>query len=289
MELHSKQSTIIVAHRGASHAAPENTLPAFQLAWQEKADFIEGDFWMTADQQIVCIHDKNTARVAKDNINLNVQQSTLEELQQVDVGSWKGQAFNGVRIPTLQEILAIIPPNKGLFLEIKDTRLPFLEQTQKIVNDFAILPQQLRFIAFDPEVVKNARRIFPDFKIYWLYNWYRVKGSHGFSNTASEILNMVQLLPCDGLNINPFPWIDVDFVQRLRTLNKDFCVYSVQSFSDALKYVTLGVDAITTNRPAKIRHQLEHYFNPKALDRSRHEELRLYQDKHYIFKNHPLE
>ena len=57
-------SQMIVAHRGASHDAPENTLAAFKLAWQQQSDGIEGDFYLTADQQIVCIHDPDTERTA---------------------------------------------------------------------------------------------------------------------------------------------------------------------------------------------------------------------------------
>ncbi len=54
----------ITAHRGASHDAPENTLAAFRLAWERGADAIEGDFYLTADEQVVCIHDSTTERTA---------------------------------------------------------------------------------------------------------------------------------------------------------------------------------------------------------------------------------
>jgi glycerophosphoryl diester phosphodiesterase len=57
-------SQMIVAHRGASYDAPENTLAAFKLAWQQQSDGIEGDFYLTADRQIVCIHDADTKRTA---------------------------------------------------------------------------------------------------------------------------------------------------------------------------------------------------------------------------------
>lgn len=59
------QTPIIVAHRGASKAAPENTLKAFHLAWEQGADAIEGDFHLTKDGKIVCIHDGNTKRYTK--------------------------------------------------------------------------------------------------------------------------------------------------------------------------------------------------------------------------------
>ncbi len=108
---------LIVAHRGASEDAPENTLPAFRLAWEQGADAIEGDFYRTKDGQIVCIHDGDTKRVAGEK--LVVQESTLEELQRLDVGAWKGQQWAGTRIPTLREVLETVPAGKRFYVEVK--------------------------------------------------------------------------------------------------------------------------------------------------------------------------
>ncbi|MCB9949963.1 MAG: hypothetical protein H6824_03175 [Planctomycetaceae bacterium] len=99
----------IVAHRGASYDAPENTLPAFKLAWEKGADAIEGDFYLTKDQQIVCIHDKDTKRTGKNQPVLTVAESTLAELRKVDVGSWKDAKYKETFIPTIQEVLATVP------------------------------------------------------------------------------------------------------------------------------------------------------------------------------------
>ncbi len=289
MQVRSKQNTLIVAHRGASYAAPENTLVAFQKAFEEEADFIEGDFWMTKDGHVVCIHDPNTRRVTNGTVALDVRTATLDEIKKVDLGMGKGTALQGITIPTLEEVLQIIPKNKGLFLEIKDARPEFLPLVHNILKDFNFSPERLRLIAFDPDVVKKARDQFPNFKIYWLYNWYLVKETGNMSNTPDEILRVLQMLPCDGLNINPFPWIDLQFVEHLRALNKDFCVYNVNTFEEALKLVTLGVDAIATNYPGKMRQQLKAYFTPQPLSKNENEELQIEKNNHYVFKNHPLE
>ena len=79
---------MVVAHRGASGEAPENTIPAFKLAWRQGADAIEGDFHLTKDGQVVCIHDANTKKVAEKN--LVVKNTTLAELKKLDVGIKKG-------------------------------------------------------------------------------------------------------------------------------------------------------------------------------------------------------
>ncbi|TWU26080.1 glycerophosphodiester phosphodiesterase family protein [Bythopirellula polymerisocia] len=95
----SVYAQLLVAHRGASADAPENTLSSFQLAWEEGADAIEGDFYLTSDNQIVCIHDDTTERVS--GVDLDVASATLEELRKLDVGSWKERKYINERIPTL--------------------------------------------------------------------------------------------------------------------------------------------------------------------------------------------
>ena len=76
---------MIVAHRGASFDAPENILSAFKLAWEQRAVAIEGDFLLTKDNQIVCIHDKTTKRLSDQN--LVVAESSLEHVKTLDVGA----------------------------------------------------------------------------------------------------------------------------------------------------------------------------------------------------------
>ncbi len=112
-------SPLVVAHRGASHDAPENTLPAFRLAWEQGADAIEGDFFLTKDGHIVCTHDRMTGRLNPGKVKLQVADSTLAELQALDVGSWKGETWRGERMPTLAEVFATVPAGKRILIEVK--------------------------------------------------------------------------------------------------------------------------------------------------------------------------
>src|SRR5450631_4721748 len=107
----------IVAHRGASADAPENTLAAFRLAWEQGADGIEGDFRLTAEGRIVCIHDEDTVRVA--GSRHVVADASYNDLRALDVGSWKGKQWRSERIPLLEEVLADVPDGKQAFLELK--------------------------------------------------------------------------------------------------------------------------------------------------------------------------
>lgn len=109
----------IVAHRGASFDAPENTLAAFQLAWSKEQMRSREISYLTQDQQIVCIHDKHTERVAPAQSTLQVASSTIEQLKSLDVGVWKDPKYQGERIPTLSEVLKIVPAGKRIFVEVK--------------------------------------------------------------------------------------------------------------------------------------------------------------------------
>ena len=94
-------------------------MSAFRLAWDKQADAVEGDFYLTADQEIVCIHDKDTNRTAPNQPVFSVADSTLDQLKTLDVGSWKNQRFAGERIPTLGEVLSVVPSGKKILIEIK--------------------------------------------------------------------------------------------------------------------------------------------------------------------------
>ena len=108
----AREPVTIVAHRGSSRIAPENTLPAFELAWEEGADAIEGDFHLTRDGHIVCIHDDDTKRVAGKSVL--IRDSTLDELRKLDVGLYRGEKYKEAFIPTIEEVFSTIPAGKKI-------------------------------------------------------------------------------------------------------------------------------------------------------------------------------
>ncbi|UCF16476.1 MAG: hypothetical protein JSW59_03265, partial [Phycisphaerales bacterium] len=121
------KSVEIIAHRGASHLAPENTMASVMLGWQKRAD-VEVDVYLTKDNRIVAIHDDTTERTA--GIDLEVAKTTSHELRKLDVGSFKSEEFAGETIPLLADIVRTIPPGRKLYIEIKCGQeiLPFLQQ-----------------------------------------------------------------------------------------------------------------------------------------------------------------
>lgn len=107
----------ISSHRGSNHTHPENTLPAFQEAIRAGAHQIELDVYLTDHGDLVVIHDRTVDRTSDGRGD--VRQMTLAEIRRLDAGSWKDERFAGVRIPTLDEALEIMPHNVWLNLHLK--------------------------------------------------------------------------------------------------------------------------------------------------------------------------
>src|SRR6476646_6938394 len=110
---------LIIAHRGASIDAPENTLAAFKSAWPQGADGIETDIRLTADGRVVCIHDEDTRRVTGGQQVLVIANTRYADLKPIDIGGWKGPKWRGEAIPTLDDALDAVPAGKYAFIELK--------------------------------------------------------------------------------------------------------------------------------------------------------------------------
>ncbi len=250
------QGQEIVAHRGASHDAPENTLAAFRLAWQQQADAIEGDFYLTADGKIVCIHDKDTGRVAPGATARVVAKSTLAELQGLDVGSWKGPAFADQRLPTLADVLAIVPEGKRIFVEIK-CGPEILPALQKQLETSGLQPDQIMLIAFNADVIRQARQRMPQYKANWLTSYKQAKGSNVWRPELSTVLATLKSTGATGLGTTGnAEVVDKEFVRAIREAGFEFHVWTINDVDGARYWQTLGVDSITTDRPAYLREHL---------------------------------
>jgi glycerophosphoryl diester phosphodiesterase len=119
----------IIAHRGESFDAPENTLAAINLAWERGAEAVEIDIQFSKDRELVVIHDTDTKRLA--GIDKKVVDQTLEELKKLDVGVWKDIQFKDERVPTISEVLDTIKNGKRLIIEMKSgsETIPVLKKT----------------------------------------------------------------------------------------------------------------------------------------------------------------
>lgn len=243
----------LVAHRGESADAPENTLAAINLAWQRKVPVVEFDVHLTKDNRLICVHDKDTKRTT--GVMKVVKESTAAELQQLDAGSWKGKQFAGEKMPLIEEALATIPDGAKVLIEVKvgPEAIPPLV---KAVEASGKSPEQMIVIAFNSETVAEAKRRLPQLKAYYLVGFKRDKQTGEWTPTLDQVLAEAQKNKADGLDISYQGPIDEEFVRRVRHFNLELHTWTIDDAKVARRYVDLGFDSITTNRAEALRNEL---------------------------------
>jgi len=242
----------VIAHRGAADDAPENTLAAFKLAWQQGADGIEGDFHLTRDGEIVCIHDADTRRTAGRGVK--VAEATFAELRRLDVGCWKGEPWRGARIPTLGEVLATVPAGKRVCIEIK-CGAEILPALKAALAGSGLQSEQAIVMSFDPNVIAEAKRLLPQLKALWLTD-FKADPATGVQPTATEILQTLEKTGAEGVGCRAHPVVDQAFMQTLRTAQKEVHLWTVDDVPTAKRYLELGADSLTSNRAGWLKRQL---------------------------------
>ena len=243
----------IIAHRGASHDAPENTLPAFQLGWQQQADAGELDILLSSDGKIVVIHDKETKRLA--GVDRPVVEQTFDELRALDVGRWKDARWAGTRIPTLGEVLATIPNGKRLFIEIK-CGTEVLPELKRELTAAQRPPAQTVLIGFSAKTMAEAKREFPQLETYWIVDIRPNPKSSTKPPTVDELVRDAKAAGVDGLDLSAHESIDRDFGAKIRAAGLKLAVWTVNDPQLARRMIDAGVQGLTTDRPGWLREQL---------------------------------
>ncbi len=243
----------IIAHRGASHDAPENTLAAFKLGWQQRADACELDIWLTKDGRLIVSHDENTKRAT--SVAKKIAGSTLAELRELDAGSWKDPKWKGEKLPTLAEVLALIPDGKRLVIEIKCgvEGLPELERDLKASGKPAA---QLVLISFHHDVCAQAKKLFPKISVLFLASFKQDKASGNWTPTPDSLIAKAKAAGLDGINLSFKGPLDAEFVRRTHAAGLKFYVWTVDDVAIAKRLLAVGADGIATNRPGWMREQL---------------------------------
>jgi glycerophosphoryl diester phosphodiesterase len=245
----------LVAHRGASAAAPENTVAAFRAAWREGADAIENDWRLTRDGHPVCLHDTRVDRTTDGKGA--AAELTFEQVRALDAGRWKGERWAGEKVPTLGEMLAAVPPGKRTFLDVKAG--PEIVPALAAEIEAASIPaERVAIIAFDSRVIAAAKKALPRIKAYWLYAFERTGGK--WSATADELIEQLRASGADGLDVgltaDTAAVVNAELAGKLAAAGLELLVWTIDDPALARKARDLGARAITTNTPAALRAAL---------------------------------
>ncbi|OJW03211.1 MAG: glycerophosphodiester phosphodiesterase [Planctomycetales bacterium 71-10] len=242
-----------VAHRGESADAPENTMPAFNLAWERGVKAIELDVHLSRDGVLVVAHDADMKRVA--GSDLKIKDSTWDQLKGLDVGRWKGPKYAGTTPPRLEEALASIPEGTRCFIEVKvgPESIPALV---KCVRESGKKPEQMCVISFHADTVAEAKKQLPELKAYYLASFKRDEKTGVVSPTVDELIARAKEQNADGLDLAHNGPIDRAFVDRVKAEGLALFVWTVDDPAVARRLIEAGVDGVTTNKARWLADQL---------------------------------
>ncbi len=245
----SKKKVLIIAHRGESHDAPENSLSSIKLAWERGADAVEVDVRLTLDGEIVLHHDVSTKRTG--DKKLKIAESYIEHLLGVDIGSFKGKEWRNERIPTLQEALSTLPLGKFLLVELKSGE-EIIQPLLKFLSANNVTPSQMRFIGFNFNLLANLKAELPEFEFYYLRR----------NILPFPLVNIGKIIAqcresnIDGLNLHFKLLRKREVLEKIKRSGLKLFTWTVNDLQTAKRLVEWGVDGITTDKAGWLKREL---------------------------------
>ncbi len=236
----------VIAHRGASFSAPENTIPAFNKAIEMKADMIELDVLPTRDNIPVVLHDKKLNRTTTGNGP--VARMLYRELQELDAGSWFDPAYKNTKIPSLETVLKLVKNKIALNIEIKGNpnrrgSQSFEKLILEMIDQYD-MQDHIVISSFNCKAIRQVKNLAPGISTA-LLNW---KYSYG----TRRVYNFMQRCKADGLNLlarqMKRPLMDL-----LKNNHTPVWVYTLNSEAGMKSVIRKGATGIFTDRPDLLR------------------------------------
>ena len=247
---------LIIAHRGESFDAPENTMVAINMAYEKDADAVEIDIRLTKDNEIVVIHDANTWRVSRKF--RWIRNTELNTLKSLDVGKYKGGEYIGEKIPTLHEALSTVPKGKKILIEIKSSSkiIPFLKN---VIDDSKLQADQIEIISFNLKTLIKVRKLLPQYSVFWIrsldYYWIRKL----FRPSIKRIIKKAIKYKIHGLDLWAGQMLNFKVIRKIESAELKIYTWTVNNPQKAKWLFDMGVDGITTDKVNWLKNQLETY------------------------------
>jgi len=248
--IQTRDDVAVIAHRGAAGKAPENTLASICQAVMDGADWIEIDVQETMDGEVVVIHDSDFMKLA--GKDLKVWNSTLKELQEIDVGSWFGPEFSAERVPTLARVLEEVRGQSRVLIELKyyghdrqlEQRVVDIVEKAGMVNDVAVM-------SLEHSGIKKFHALRPDWAVGLL---------------SSKAIGKLSDLDVDFLAIN-MGMATPEFIRRTHKADMQLFVWTVNDQVSMSRMMSLGVEGIITDEPELARNVLTDRAELNSVER----------------------
>lgn len=229
----------IIAHRGASADAPENTLAAMRQAIDYGTDWVEIDVQETSDDQVVVFHDSDFMKLA--NVDLKIWDATMADLESIDIGSHKDPAFHAERVPTLAELLTVCKGKTKVVIELKyyghDKDLE--QRVLNIVNGHD-MSSDVMYMSLNINAVNKIKQLDPNCRAGLL---------------LSVLGGKIQDTKADFLAVNAM-FVNRSFIQRAHASGKEVYVWTINDAVTMSRMIGIGVDGLITDKPDLARRVL---------------------------------
>ncbi|MFY0654865.1 MAG: hypothetical protein JXQ96_22725 [Cyclobacteriaceae bacterium] len=266
-----KKDFKIIGHKGAAGYAPENTLASLQKAIDMGVDMIEIDVHMTKDGEVVVFHDEDVSRTT--NGTGKIHELTLEEVKQLDAGSWFGEEFAGEQVPTLREAIDLVHGSADILIDIKSKGHEFYDNFAEVIVDIIDEKEDNKewciVQSYEQEYLEHAysrdstiqmKKIMMGEDESMLFSFYLNSKSFMTNRNKHHFFE----------TINPhYTTLSQRRIFRLHARGYSVHTYVVNERVDMIKMLNMAVDGIITDFPdrlVKIREEI------RKLHKDREEE-----------------
>ncbi|MGI2327582.1 glycerophosphodiester phosphodiesterase [Planococcus sp. YIM B11945] len=258
----AKNQFLVIAHRGASAEAPENTIAAYKLSEKMGADYIEIDLQMTKDGELVAMHDSSVDRTTDGSGK--VAELTLAEIKQLDAGSWfyeafpkkENKAFEGVQVPTLQEVFKEFGSDANYYIETKkgDNAFEMERELIKLLSQYGLLDGsqnkgQVVIQSFHKESLKFIHKLNSDIPLIKLEYDEEIADM-----SKAELEDICEYAVGIGAS---YTKIDKGYIKKARAEGLLVHLFTIDNANDVKKVKSLGATGIFTNDVQPIKEALE--------------------------------
>lgn len=253
----------LIAHRGESHDAPENTLPAYQMAVERGFGF-ECDIYLSADGQLFTFHDttltRTTAGAHKEKCWEASWKDTVSKVNVGGWGKWKGSKYDPTRPAKFEEVLELARDGRYIYIEVKGGNPKWVAPIKSaIAAQSKATPKNALFITFSEVVAKELRRQLPEFQTFLLLSARARKGADGKPGpffTADYVIERLKATGVNGLDIQfNAEAHDAAFVKRIHDAGYSCHFWTIDQLDRARQAFAVGGDSVTTNRAKDIYDQ----------------------------------
>ena len=226
------EPVVVIAHRGSSAAAPENTLAAFRLAIEQGADFVELDVQESADGEVLVVHDSDLMKLG--GAPSKIWETDAATLRAVDIGSHAGPQFSGERVPTLAEALAVCKGKARVIIELKsyghDQKL---EERVAAIVEAAGMADDCIYMSLDHAMIGRMKRLRPS----WRCGVLVAKAVGDLASLDADFFAVEARVATRR------------FVRRVHGAGREIYVWTVNDPAWMLAAMSHGVDGLITDRP----------------------------------------